>query len=179
MQKTQETQIRSLGWEDPLEKEMAIHSSILAWKSPWTEEPGGLQSMGSQRVRCDWEQAQEVWLMIWMLSSSAKDHRNHSLLKGWLGIVAAQRILLNRWQMTVQTRSAIPAGHSIQPAMLDGLISWVLAAAHVPSFNQGDGLWWDSPTNISSASLNFPGLFKSLDNCHFIHERTQVKCILQ
>ena len=78
--------------------------------------------------------------MIWMLSSSAKDHRNHSLLKGWLGIVAAQRILLNRWQMTVQTRSAIPAGHSIQPAMLDGLISWVLAAAHVPSFNQGDGL---------------------------------------
>ena len=44
----QETWIRFLGWEDPLEKEMAIHSSILAWKIPWTEEPGGLQSMGSQ-----------------------------------------------------------------------------------------------------------------------------------
>ena len=44
----QETQVRSLGWEDPLEKEMATHSSILAWKIPWTEEPGGLQSMGSQ-----------------------------------------------------------------------------------------------------------------------------------
>ena len=41
---------RSLGLEDPLEKEMATHSSILAWKTPWTEEPGGLQSMGSQRV---------------------------------------------------------------------------------------------------------------------------------
>ena len=40
----------SLGWEDPLEKEMATHSSILAWESPWTEEPGGLQSTGSQRV---------------------------------------------------------------------------------------------------------------------------------
>ena len=39
------------GWEDPLEKEMATHSSILAWKIPWREEPGGLQSMGSQRVR--------------------------------------------------------------------------------------------------------------------------------
>ena len=39
-----------LGWEDPLEKEMATHSSILAWKISWTEEPGGLQSMGSQRV---------------------------------------------------------------------------------------------------------------------------------
>ena len=43
-----ETQVRSLGWEDPLEKEMATHSSILAWRIPWTEEPGGLQSTGSQ-----------------------------------------------------------------------------------------------------------------------------------
>ena len=47
----QETQVRSLGREDPLEKEMAIHSSTIAWKIPWTEEPGRLQSMGSQRVR--------------------------------------------------------------------------------------------------------------------------------
>ena len=46
----QETWVRSLGWEDPLEKEMATHSSILAWRIPWTEEPGGLQSTGSQRV---------------------------------------------------------------------------------------------------------------------------------
>ena len=45
---------RSLGWEDPLEKGMAIHSSILVWRIPWTEEPGGLQSMGSQRVEQDW-----------------------------------------------------------------------------------------------------------------------------
>ena len=47
----QETQVQSLGWEDPLEKEMTTHSSSLAWKIPWTEEPGGLQSMGSQRVK--------------------------------------------------------------------------------------------------------------------------------
>ena len=46
----QKAWIRSLGWEDPLEKEMATHSSILAWRIPWTEEPGGLQSMGSQGV---------------------------------------------------------------------------------------------------------------------------------
>ena len=51
MQETQETQVQSLGQEDPLEEEMATHSSILAWKIPWTEEPGGLQSMGSQRGR--------------------------------------------------------------------------------------------------------------------------------
>ena len=50
----QETWIQSLGWEDPLEKEMATPSSILAWKISWTEEPGGLQSMGVQRVRNDW-----------------------------------------------------------------------------------------------------------------------------
>ena len=49
----QETQVRSLGWEDPLEKEMAAHSSILAWKTPWTAEPGRLPSMGSQRVGHD------------------------------------------------------------------------------------------------------------------------------
>ena len=50
----QETQVPSLGWEDPLEKKMATHSNIPAWKIPWTEEPGALQSMGSQRVRQDW-----------------------------------------------------------------------------------------------------------------------------
>ena len=48
-----EAQVRSLGWEDTLEKEMAIHASILAWKIPWIGEPGRLQSMGSQRVRYD------------------------------------------------------------------------------------------------------------------------------
>ena len=49
----QETLVRSLGWEDPLEKEMATHSSTLAWRIPWREEPGRLQSMGSQRVGHD------------------------------------------------------------------------------------------------------------------------------
>ena len=49
----QETQVQSLGWEDPPEKGMTTHSNILAWRIPWTEEPGGLQSMGSQRVGHD------------------------------------------------------------------------------------------------------------------------------
>ena len=48
MQEARETQVWSLGWEDPLEEEMETHSSILAWEIPWTEGPGGLQSMGSQ-----------------------------------------------------------------------------------------------------------------------------------
>ena len=54
-----ETQVQSLGQEDPLEKEMATHSSILAWKIPWTEEPGKLQSTGLQRVRHDWTTSPE------------------------------------------------------------------------------------------------------------------------
>ena len=53
MQKTQEMQVRALGQEDPLEEGMATHSNILAWRISWTEEPGRLQSMGSQRVRHD------------------------------------------------------------------------------------------------------------------------------
>ena len=53
IQETREMQVQSLGWEDPLEQEMATHFSILAWRIPWTEQPGGLQPMGSQRVRDD------------------------------------------------------------------------------------------------------------------------------
>ena len=49
----QETWVRDLGWEDPLEEGIATHSSILAWRVPWRKEPGGLQSMGSRRVRHD------------------------------------------------------------------------------------------------------------------------------
>ena len=50
---TRETLVQSLGWEDPLEMEVATHSNILAWRIPWTEGPGGLQSMGSPRVGHD------------------------------------------------------------------------------------------------------------------------------
>ena len=54
MQEKQQTWVLSLGWEDPLEDRMALHSSITAWEIPWTEKPGGVQSMGSQRVIHDW-----------------------------------------------------------------------------------------------------------------------------
>ena len=50
----EETRVQSLGREDPLEEGMATHASVLAWRIPWTEEPGGLQSIGSQRVKHDW-----------------------------------------------------------------------------------------------------------------------------
>ena len=61
----QEIQVRSLGQEDPLKKEMATNSSILAWRFPWTEKPGGLQSMASQRVWHDWA-TNTFTFMNWM-----------------------------------------------------------------------------------------------------------------
>ena len=61
MQEIQETQVRSLGQKDHPEKEMATHSSILAWEISWTEEPGGLQSMGSQRVGHDLQQQNNLY----------------------------------------------------------------------------------------------------------------------
>ena len=60
----QGTRVQSLGREDPLEKEMATHSSILAWKIPWVEEPGRLQSMESQRVRHDWATSLSLFLSL-------------------------------------------------------------------------------------------------------------------
>ena len=71
----QESQVLSLGREDPLEKEMSTHSSILAWEIPWTEEPGGLQSMGLQKVRHDWahtHQSSECIHIHWVKDA----HRN-------------------------------------------------------------------------------------------------------
>ena len=67
----QETWVWSLGLEDPLEKEMALHSSTLAWRIPWREEPGGLQSMGSQRVGHDWAMSlHEIWHQFPVLFTS-------------------------------------------------------------------------------------------------------------
>ena len=70
----QDTQVRSLGQEDPLEKEMATHSSIFAWEIPWTEEPGRLQSTGLQRVRHDLATKQQTTSY---LSSSFHCHANN------------------------------------------------------------------------------------------------------
>ena len=82
------TRFQSLGWEDVLEKEMAIHSNILAWKIPWTEEPGRLQSMGSQRVGHDWATSLNQTLSVYRDSTAhvqdgnpcfQDDHRTKNL----------------------------------------------------------------------------------------------------
>ena len=81
-----ETWVQSLGGEDPLEKEMAIHSSALAWKSPWTEEPGRLQPMGLQRVGHDWVTSLHfhfIYLAEEMLTT----------LQSWMNCLEMQKIL--------------------------------------------------------------------------------------
>ena len=67
-----ETRVRFLGWEDPLGKEMATHSSILAWKIPWTEDPGRLQSMGLQRVGHDWATSLHSLILLFQLPHLGK-----------------------------------------------------------------------------------------------------------
>jgi len=79
-----ETRIRALGWEDPLEKEMAIHSSSISWKIPWTEKPGRLQSMGSQRAGHDWATSlavQNTLNLSWNFLQSLSITNSWSLLK--------------------------------------------------------------------------------------------------
>ena len=75
-----ETWVWSLGREDPLEKEMAIHSYTIAWKIPWTEEPGSLQSMRSQRVRQDW--ATSLSLSLWCMDVEL-DYKESWVPKNW------------------------------------------------------------------------------------------------
>ena len=76
----QETRVRSLGREDLLEKEMAIHSSTIAWKIPWTEEPGRLQSMGSQRVGHDWATSHASKVILKILQATLQQYMNWEFL---------------------------------------------------------------------------------------------------
>ena len=73
----QETWVRSLGWEGPLEEGMATHSSILAWRIPWTEKPGGIQSTGLQRVGHNRATKPKSTVCIWQSQSSNSSHHPH------------------------------------------------------------------------------------------------------
>ena len=76
-----ETQVQSLGWEDPLEKEMATHSSILAWRIPWMEEPGRLQATGSQRVGHDWATSPHLMIKLWNTIWPLKAEKDQNIEK--------------------------------------------------------------------------------------------------
>ena len=98
----QETWVQSLDWEDPLEKEMATHSSFLAWRIPWTEEPGGLQSLGSQRVRHNWVMRLDhsvshlVVFWIWHLPSCL-EHSTSCLTSSSSGVPRPAIVRMTVW----------------------------------------------------------------------------------
>ena len=89
-----ETRVRFPGWEDPLEKAMAPHSSTLAWKIPWTEEPDRLQSMGSQRVRHDWATSISLFTFTLHIVKLFKKHLGQLFVKGCLPILSSLLHLL-------------------------------------------------------------------------------------
>ena len=98
-----ETQVQSLGWEDPLEKEMATHSSTLAWKIPWTEERGRVQPMGSQRVGHDW-----------VTSFPSKKHPGLIFRMDWLDLLAVQGTLKRVFSNTTVQKHQFGAQLSLQ-----------------------------------------------------------------
>ena len=96
-----ETWVQSLGWEDPLEKEMATHSRTIAWKTPWTEEPGRLQSMGSQRVWHNWATSllKVVFCadgnLLHCFSPAARFYLRCTLRCGWMVLVFSIKFFLS------------------------------------------------------------------------------------
>ena len=98
----QETQLRFLGWEDPLEKEMAPYSSTLAWKIPWTEEPDRLQSMGSQRVGHNWATSLFFHFMVLQLPEWCCVCPAHPPVPAWL------------WASSQRAAPSIRAGLGLQ-----------------------------------------------------------------
>ena len=95
----QETQVGSLGWEDSLEKWMATHSSILAWRIPWTEEPDGLQSMEAQRVWHNWEPNTFTFFHIWLVTT-AEAQKKHFFLSHTQASQAAAMLQISSIQFS-------------------------------------------------------------------------------
>ena len=98
----QETQVQSLSQEDPLEKRMATDCSILAWTIPWTEEPGKLQSMGSQRIRHDW--ATNTFTFFPLSQDMKRPHRQECIKKMWY-IYAIEYWMLSHAAVSNSSRS--------------------------------------------------------------------------
>ena len=121
-----ETWVQSLGWEDPLEKEMVTHSSILLWRIPWMEEPGGLQSMGSQRVGDDWATSLSLsfstyriqWNWQWLPRLEQRRHYNFHLPLGSLTVGKRAAMHQGYWRHLVERNwSPKPTASTKLPGM--------------------------------------------------------------
>ena len=127
----------SLGQEDPLEKEMASHSNILAWRISWTEKPGGLQATGSQRVRHDWSDLVGMYECIWVLCVCVL---NYTWVLGF--DIKCVILWIMRAPMVVQTLKNLPIMWE----------TWVQSLS-----------WEDSPGEGNSYPLHYSGLENSMD----------------
>ena len=134
MQETQEMPVQSLGWEDPLEKEMATQYHILAWKIPWTEEPGGLRSMGLQRVRHDWADRHAC---IYHRGQYKLNHVGKGL--EMRQNTALRTILLYVWRASGPSlRQKVSIGAETEAAALrcvQGIVRWSQFSAHGKKWN--------------------------------------------
>ena len=120
MQQIEETQVRSLGWEESLEEGTATHSSILAWRLSRTEGPGGLQSIGLQRVRHDWSDLTHMhsafWTVVLFLDGvlespeESSKHTGASLVVQWLRLhLPVKRMRFDLWLATTNPHASGPA----------------------------------------------------------------------
>ena len=139
----QETWVRSLGWEDPLEKEMAAHSSILAWKILWTLEPGRLLSMGSQRVRHDWATSLLHFTIIFITSTIVWPQVNsrdgtqlHPSTESWIKVCWT-------WPHPSEQDSLFPSDSLSHPEGSISLLSFSIRG-------QADWKPWSQKTNQSN-----------------------------
>ena len=109
------TWVWSLGREDPLQKEMAIHSSTIAWKIPWTEEPGRLQSMGSKRVGHDWATSlsQYLFFCVWLISLSMFSRFIHFIVYIQIHCMYIQHFVLSALLINSRRVLLIPLDFSI------------------------------------------------------------------
>ena len=96
----QETWVRSLGWEDPLEKEMVTHSGMLSWKIPWTKEPGRLQSMGSQRVGHDQATNTYCWSYVFLVNLIPRNYMYVNIM-----YVLTLKLLFSNWLLLLYRKT--------------------------------------------------------------------------
>ena len=135
----QETWVRSLGEEDPLEKEMATHSSTLAWRIPWREEPGRLQSMGSQRVRHDWATSFHFFTLTLPCPFVSAIHG---------GAVCVRARLLQSCPALCHPVDHSPPGFSVHGILQARILDWVAISS-----SRGSSWLRIEPTSLASPAL--------------------------
>ena len=167
-----ETQVWSLGQKDPLEKEMAAHYSILAWKIPWTEEPDGLQSIGSQRVRQDWAANKFIYSLCIYICTSVQF--SHSVLSDSLQPHGLQHARLPCPSPTPGACSSSfhHVGDAIQPShpcplLLPSIFSSIRVFSNKSALCIRWPKYWSFSFNISPSN-EYSGLISFRINCLYL-----------